>query len=394
MKPPRCVVIGAGRMAGGFVAPVLRDAGWELILAGRDEAIVQAIDERRGVWLNIAGEGTDRWLDGVTAVSLDDANLTRHIAEADLLATAVGPASLSAVGQMLAPLLRARLQSTDAPINIVTFENHRRAPERLASGLLGADPSLAREIGRKIGIAGAVVWRIISQREVSDSGVRFTANAESEYRVDAMSLVPGAAPLDGSIPGIGLVQSFDDHMIEKLWVFNAGHCAAAYLGWAAGLETVDAAMAHPTIREAVAAVVGEAQAAVAAHLSRRPGSPPLPPRPLDAILACYVDPVLRDPIVRVAREPRRKLAFDDRLIGPAVALQSIGASPHALAVAAAAALAYGEPSDPQANNLQQELQLVGPEEVLATVSGLHPQDELARLIGDSYRSRVRQELAS
>lgn len=394
MSAPRCVVIGAGRMAGGFVAPVFRAAGWELTLAGRNEAFVQAINDGRGVWLNIAGEGKDRWLDGVTAVSLDDNDLARLVAEADLIATAVGPASLSAVGRLLAPMLRARLEATDAPINIVTFENHRRAPELLASGLLHADLSLARQIGRRIGMGGAVVWRIISQREVSDRGVRFTANAENECRVDALSLVPGASPLDGSVPGLDLVRSFDDHMIEKLWVFNAGHCAAAYLGWAAGFETVDAAMAQPEIREAVASVVGEAQEALAAYTDGQPGSSRLPARSRDAILACYVDSVLRDPIVRVAREPRRKLAVDDRLIGPAIALLAVGARPNALAVAAAAALAYGEPSDPQARNLQQELRLVGPEEVLATVSGLHPQDELARLIRASYQARVRQELAS
>lgn len=390
MSAPRCLVVGAGRMAGGFVAPVFHAAGWEVTLAGRDQAVVRAINDG-GVWLSIGGHGPDRRLSGVAATSLDELELKPRVAKADLLAIAVGPASLPAVGCMLAPLLAARLAESGAPLNIVTFENHRRAPELLTSGLLAAQPSLARDIGRRIGVGGAAVWRIISQREVSTAGVRFVANAEDECYVDGVALLAGVAPLDGPVPGIEPVRAFDDRMLEKLWVFNAGHCAAAYLGWQAGCATLEAVFARPELRGAVEAVVAEAQAALGTHLAGRPGSQPLPVRPLDAILDCYVDPTLRDPIPRVAREPRRKLAADDRLIGPAVASLAAGVGPVALAAAAAAALAYGEPTDPQACNLQQELRLVGPEEVLATVSGLHPRDELARLVCESYRERGGRE---
>src|SRR3712207_2215556 len=108
-------------------------------------------------------------------------------------------------------------------------------------------------------------------------------------------------------------------MIEKLWIFNAGHAAAAYLGWQRGCRTLREAMACPTVRAAVAGVVTEAQRAFEAYLSMRPGSVPIPARSLSWILDSYADPRLEDPIVRVAREPRRKLAADDRLIGPGIA---------------------------------------------------------------------------
>lgn len=391
MTAPTCLVIGTGRMAGGFVAPVLRAAGWGVTLAGRDESVVRAIDGPRGIWLNIAGANGDRWVDGIGAVALDDPELPRLAADADLIATAVGPTALGSVGRLLAPMLEARFRARGCPVNIVTFENHRRAPELLAGGLLATEPSLSREIGRRLGIAGAVVWRVIARREVGERGVRYVANDESECRVDALSLLPGVPPRDGSAPGFEMARSFDDHMVEKLWVFNAGHCAAAYLGWAAGFATVDAAMAEPVIESAVAAVVAEAMEALDALLAGRPGSLPLPDRSLAAILACYADPVMSDPVERVAREPRRKLAPDDRLIGPAMALQAAGAVPRALADAAAAALAYAVPTDAQAENLQRELRLLGPEEVLAGVSGLHPREDLARLIGDAYRGRVGME---
>jgi mannitol-1-phosphate 5-dehydrogenase len=146
-------------------------------------------------------------------------------------------------------------------------------------------------------------------------------------------------------------------------------------------------MERPTVRAAVAGVVTEAQRAVEAYLSRRPGSAPMPPRSLNWILDSYADPNLEDPIVRVAREPRRKLAADDRLTGPGIACLAAGFRPLALADAMAAALSYAEPNDPQAMDLQREIELLGPEEVLARLGSLDPQDELVQLVGDSYECR-------
>jgi len=53
------VVFGTGRVAGGFLAPLLRTAGWETILVGRNRAVIEAINAGSGFWLNVAGEPTE-----------------------------------------------------------------------------------------------------------------------------------------------------------------------------------------------------------------------------------------------------------------------------------------------------------------------------------------------
>ena len=259
------------------------------------------------------------------------------------------------MGRTLAPLLRARLAASEDPINVITFENHRRAPELLAARLIEEDPFLAPTICRTVGIGGAAVWRTIPHRTITSRGIRFDVEGADECYADALALIPGVPPLDDSVPGIELVRAFDDRMIEKLWIFNAGHAAAAYLGWQYGCRTIREAMEHQPVRAAVAGVVTEAQRAVEAYLGRRPGSVPLPPRSSNWILDSYANPRLDDPIVRVAREPRRKLGADDRLIGPGIACLAAGFRPLALADAMAAALGYAEPNDPQATDLQREI---------------------------------------
>jgi mannitol-1-phosphate 5-dehydrogenase len=388
VSAPRCLLIGAGRVAGGFVAPLLRDAGWEIILVSRSRRVVETINEGGGLWVRTGADPPeDRWVGGISAVSLRDPGLPYLAAGADLLATAVGPSALPGVGRTLAPLLRARLAASAAPINVITFENHRRAPEVLAASLIEEDPFLARMICRRVGIGGAVLWRTISRRTITSKGVQFDTDGADECYADALALVPGAPPLDGSVPGVELVRAFDDRMIEKLWIFNAGHATAAYLGWQCGCRTVREAMACPTVRAPVAEVVTEAQRAFEAYLSMRPGSVSIPARSLKRILDYYADPGLEDPIVRVAREPRRKLAADDRLIGPAVACSAAGFRPLALADTIAAALSYAEPTDPQATDLQREIELLGLEGVLVGLGNLDPQDELVRLVRHNYERR-------
>lgn len=378
-----CLVIGSGRMAGGFVVPLLREAGWSVTLACRSAEVRDAITRRGGIWLEIDG-GAPRWIDQVRVVSLDPGDLHAAVATTALIVTAVGPTVLNTVGRQLAPALRARLDATGTPVNIVAFENHRRAAEQLAGGLLACEPSLAREIGTRIGVGGAAVWRTISRRTIADDGLHVAANAEATCYVDALALLREIGPCDGSVPGIACVRAFDDRMVEKLWVFNAGHCAAAYFGWQRGCTTLDAALELSDVRDLVRAVIEEARQGFMAYLGRRPGSVSIEPWSAERILEHYRDPSLNDPVTRVAREPRRKLAREDRLIGPALACLAAGIEPRALASAAAAALAYDDADDTQASDIQRELAFLNPTEVLSTICQLDACDELMQSIVRAY----------
>ena len=380
---PRCLVVGAGRIAGGFVSPLLRSTGWEVTLVTRNALVRDLVNANERVGVRI-GTDTEDWVDGIRAVGVTGTEIESIAKGVDLFATSVGPSALDQAGRLLAPLVRRRLDATNAPVNIITFENHRQAPELLAAGLIDADPSLAAEIGRKLGIGGAAVWRAVSNRRLEADGVWFDCDDLDECYVDGRSLVSGAPPLGGEIPGISLVDTFEAWIVEKLWVFNAGHAAAAYLGWHAGCQTIDQAMAIDEIRDVVAGVVGDAQIGLEVYLAAMPGGPLLPHRRPEWILGRYADPLLADSVLRVGREPRRKLSAGDRLIGPALAAMAAGHVPVSLARAVSAALTYQPEGDRQASDLQFELELLGPEEVLAALAGLDATDELTRLIAERY----------
>nr|MDQ3317322.1 hypothetical protein [Actinomycetota bacterium] len=206
MSAPLCLLVGSGRLAGGYIAPLLAEAGWETVFVCRNREVMRAVNEAGGLWLRMVGEAEDRWVGGVSAVAQEDESLRQLAASAEMMATAVGPSSLPDAGRALAPLLAHRLRTSGKPVNVVAFENSRQGPEALALGMIGEEPDLAGEIGRKIGIGGAAAWRAVSKREITGGGVRFDANRESECYVGATSLVRGLPPLDGSVDGLTLVR--------------------------------------------------------------------------------------------------------------------------------------------------------------------------------------------
>lgn len=376
MTRPCALVLGAGRMAGGFLAPLLSDDGWRVTLASRTPSVVAAINAAGGV--RVRTGATERWISGVRAVAVGSAELDRLIAGADLVATATGPSALPAVAARVAPALRERALSR-RPLNVLLLENHRRAGEIFAGALLAAAPALAPRLGRTLGVAEVVAWRAVSARAVG-SEVVYTGDDIDECYVDAASLVAAPGSPDQPIPGLEPARPFELRMIEKLWLFNGGHAAAAYVGRLRGHATLADAMADAVVADAAGRVFDECRIALDLVRSRSTTDARLPGRSRAETLRRYADPALRDPIVRVARGPRRKLAAGDRLLGPAVACTQAGVAPRALAAAAAAALRYREPTDPESVSLAHALGVLGAEEALVSVANLDRHDEILRLI--------------
>jgi mannitol-1-phosphate 5-dehydrogenase len=393
----RCLVIGAGRIAGGFVAPVLRDAGWDATLVSRTPAVVDAITATRGVRLSLATcHGVEhRSIDGLDALlQSDEVALAKAVDECDLLVTAVGPSELRSVATSLAPMLAARVR-TGRPLNVIAFENHPNAAHELGGALIATRPDIAPHIGRTLGIAGAAVWRCIARRELGPDGVRYVGDAEAECHIDESGIVddPFARDRPG---GFALSTSFRARMTEKLWLSNAPHAAVAYLGWQRGHATIDAALGDPLVAARAADVVAEVQDAFARWQASRPWADIVAPRDPKALLARHADGRLADLVARVARDPRRKLGAEDRLIAPALVLAGAGEHPDALADVCAAALDYRHPDDQQSLDIGDELRLLGAAETLGAIAGLDPEDWFVQVTTRRYaalRSERRARLA-
>jgi mannitol-1-phosphate 5-dehydrogenase len=108
------------------------------------------------------------------------------------------------------------------------------------------------------------------------------------------------------------------------------------------------------------------------------------------LLARFANRVLADPVLRLGRDPLRKLAPDDRLVGAARTAEAAGSVPENLAWGIAAALAFDAPEDALATQLQQRIAAEGLESVLQSVCEIGPEEPLGQAVVARY-AQLKQE---
>ncbi len=99
----------------------------------------------------------------------------------------------------------------------------------------------------------------------------------------------------------------------------------------------------------------------------------------------FANRALGDTVLRLGRDPLRKLSPTDRLVGAARLVEQAGRQPSALAWAIAAALRFDDPRDPLAIAMQERLAGAGLDATLAEVSSIAPAEPLAALVRRNYR---------
>jgi mannitol-1-phosphate 5-dehydrogenase len=301
--------------------------------------------------------------------------VAEEMAGADLIGTAVGVRNLPDI----APLLAAGLRQRHTPVNVFAFENGGHAGQflrDLVSDHLPTNFPLAQH-----GFSGALVSRAVSQRlgePAGDNALVFVGDPPATFVVDGQSL---RQPLP-AIMGMIVADNYTAWEQRKLYIYSAGHATAAYLGFLKGYHYIHTAIRDPEIRAAVLAAMAEGQQGLAAYYGPEIAGDACD---LQELLARFENASLNDPIVRVGRDPRRKLGATERLVGAARLAAGAGINPEKLALAAAAALCFYDPADPLAVALHHEVETAGLGPTLSQICDLDPHDGLGGCIAEVWQ---------
>ena len=106
---------------------------------------------------------------------------------------------------------------------------------------------------------------------------------------------------------------------------------------------------------------------------------------IDDLLRRFGNQALGDTILRLGRDPIRKLAPADRLVGAARNALAEGVTPTHLVTGIAAGLRFDHPDDPIAQELQTRLRRDGAGRVLEEVCGLAPGEPLREMVTARYK---------
>lgn len=380
------VTFGAGNIGRGFLGQLFTESGYEVIFVEIDRRVVERLNQQRSYVLRIVDNelSQDLTITHVRAVDgRDEQAVSEEIQAAGLMATAVGVRALPQAARLIALGIARRVQAgVETPLNIIICENLKDASGALRA-MIGEH--LAEEhrpyLEEKVGLVEAVIARMVPilPDEVRQRDPTFVA-------VEPYKVLPvDKRGFKGRVPeivGLEPRENFAAYVDRKLYLHNAGHAVLGYLGYRRGLAYGYEALDDPYVRPLLDRALDEAsRALIAEH-----GFDPLSLRAHVAdLLARFGNRPLGDTIFRLARDPLRKLGPTDRLVGGARLALKHGIEPDALSWGIAAGLAFNDPGDPQAVQLQAMLRDVGLDAVLGRVCGLDAADPLADMVRKRYR---------
>ncbi len=173
--------------------------------------------------------------------------------------------------------------------------------------------------------------------------------------------------------------------MAKLYLHNTPHCIAAYLGWACGytylhegLSSIhrDDPLPDKTIDDIILGVLSEMIGMVVAiyRLDRE-----FCEQYAKKEIARFKNPLLFDPITRVAREPMRKLALSERLMGAAMLCLQAGIIPVNTIRGIVTAIYYDNPKDPD-YHIMRLREKIGNEDFVQGVLHLRKEEKLYPLL--------------
>lgn len=355
---------GAGNIGRGFVGLILHNAGYEVVFADVNAELIDALAGSTSYLVREVGAGASTsTVDNYRALNsaTHEADVIAEIATAEVVTTAVGPNIL----RFVAPVIAAALSKRDPslpPLAVMACENAINATDRLRDSVVDSieNPS---DLHRAV-FANTAVDRIVPGQPAGE-GLDVTVESFFEWAVERH-------PFGGDVPVIPEAHFVDDlapYIERKLFTVNTGHATTAYHGFLAGAGSISEAIGIPAVLAEVRAVLAETKELLVA---RHEFAPEVQQEYIEANLLRFASEELTDTVVRVGREPLRKLSRNERFVGPAAALAERGLSSAALVRAIGAALRFDVPDDQQSVELLALLASTSAHGFTLQVTGLEP----------------------
>ena len=375
----KAVMYGGGNIGRGFIGMLLSASGYEVTFVDVAEPVVNTLNEKHCYPVRIIASDGHKDINVTNVLAVNGNNgeaVAEAIANADIMATAVGVNVLKFIIGNIVAGIRKRMELGNGPLNILICENLMDA-NKVIEGMLKAHLNEAEQawFDENIGLVEASIGRMVPvQTEAMKDGDPMRVCVESY----------GFLPVDkdafkGEIPEIKNMvpfSPFDFYLKRKLYIHNMGHATCAYLGDILGLEFI-----YESIdRDEVYILVRNAMQESAQALSKKYGVDLADiENHIADLLFRFTNAALQDTCKRVGGDPKRKLSPQDRLIGSAATALEMGITPAYIAVGAAAGLRrYIN----EAEGMEQSVENAAA--VLAEVSELEAGSTLAKLILNMY----------
>lgn len=385
MSQQNALHYGAGNIGRGFIGALLATAGYKLYFADVVEKLINALNEKKEYEiyiLDLERKGEIDTIKGVSGViSTNQEAMNQAITEASIITTAVGPNVLRIIARGLASGISARRKAgVTSELNIIACENLTGASSLLKEEVTKHLPEDADKeyLNQYVGFPNCAVDRIVPPFSVDNNPLAVGVENFYEWIVEEPA-IKGKKP---DIPGMKLTDNLTAFVQRKLFTLNCGHAITAYLGFLKGYKTVDESLTDPWIEDIVYKAMLESGAALCKKHSFDEKEHE---KYINKIQKRFRNPYIKDDVVRVGREPIRKVTAGDRLVGPLNMAREFGLGYSHLAKGIAAAFLYENAEDKQSGELRAKVEQKGIREAVIEVTSIQDSevvDEIVKSYGE------------
>jgi mannitol-1-phosphate 5-dehydrogenase len=381
----KAVHFGAGNIGRGFIGEVLFRNGFHIDFVDINETVIDELRRRGSYKIEFAGRTKDYLtVSGVSGINskTESAEVAAAVADAQLVTTAIGPAVLPLIAELIARGLLARQKKNPAAaLDIIACENMIGGSEFLAGEVRKyLSPDALAYMGDYIGFPNAAVDRIVPVQH-HDDPLAVTVEPFKEWIVAEK----GRKALDITLDGVSYAEDLEPYIERKLFSVNTGHATVAYSGVRRGHKTIDEAVADPEILFRLRKVLTETGSLL---ISKWGFDKTAHEAYTEKIIGRFENPNNPDTCARVARDPIRKLGFNERFIRPIRELKERGLSYTTLLETSAFVLAHTDEQDAESlklEGLRKGRDADSMKALIAELTGLSD-NALINSIADAYES--------
>ncbi len=400
MRSKEVAIIGAGKIGRGFLADLFTDAGYHLVFINGSTNTVDKLRAagRYTIFTTENSQARSKVVTGFEAYSSqrDFEDVVKRLSEIDLVCVALYPDAYDSVAdQLVGAIKRRRELGVTEPMNVLFFVNLVFVSDILREKILEhlSDAADLDYFETHVGLIEALTARNGSQptKEMLDMDPLCVSTGPG-YKLPVGDNFVGPKPTD--IPSMEFLDRMQGRLVRKVWCGNMGHCLLATLGQRNECTYIYQCAEIPYIRKCVDYAASEACFAVgkrfgfSAREMREAGV-------LGRNWEAQRKNQIKDTIERVAADPLRKLAKNDRYVGPALLCLQYGRVPYFLARGAAYLMMFKDDKDESNVKMHEIIAELGIEEAIYTLCQLNkdiePERFLAQLILANYREILDQE---
>jgi len=349
----KIVIIGAGKTGRGFIARLLQEAGKEVVFIDKDESLVKRLKEEKEFEVRFFGNVRKPYkVKDYQVYTWENEKLSEIFRQqVELIFVSVGGQNLKDVGVQL-----GRILEKDRHYYIVTAEN-------------ASKPSVTLKEAMNIDNV-TVSESTVFCTTIEDEGIHINSENYPYLQCNA-ELLEGYEP---EIDTIKVISNFSNFLTRKLYTYNAASCVIAYLGWKKGYTNYADAANDEEILELL-----DKNYEVTNRVLCKEFGYDLEDQKEFALLSKnkFCDRTIVDTVARNAREPQRKLADMERVIGPIKLMYKYGEDASVLEKTVAAALTYDNEGEETWKKIKQEKTM---EEILTDICGVERDCEIFKNI--------------